>query len=852
MYKGLIKFSATEDWNWDTEPVQLLHNSNTLTKAGAANDELRAEKTAGQTDALVIALGAYEGTGANRNGDIFKEAECLKHYKTFVKSGSRGKDGKHDGRALNRHHKNKPEDPKYGNIKAAAYNQKMKRIELVIGMDNDKCAEEIQKLAEGKQINVSMAAKVAYDKCFVAGTLVETTDGLIPIEKLCVGDLVKTHTGGWKPVVRLFEREYIGDVYTLEARGVAFDTDMTEGHPVYVLREEKVRNGTLNGRGTARRIDREKIQFTPDWINIEDVNDGDFLLYPIPSSDNSLDLSRHAYALGLYLGDGAIIWSRGKDNTKPLGLSWTFDDKDVEIVDRLVALYPAAKKYHYSDKHCYSVCLRDKELAQLAYSYCGVYSSEKFIHVSLIANATVETRQLFVAGYLDSDGSIDGVKLSGRISSINVDVIYSLRQLLLSLEIPCGWQKSPTFEYNSDKPTGEYIHSIHIGAFYCDKYFSSSVKVQKYGGFKPKQDKAFIHSGYLITPVREITSTTSTQTKVFNVQVEDDESYVVHGFIVHNCTWCGYEAKDDRHRCKHVPKELGEINKRGEMCSMDNIDPKWFELSIVGRPADRIGMSLKLASDNNYIKTANDYRELYPGFVAPDDEDNYLRISKYASEKRSLVRKLAAIEKHIDGVIEGGPKNSKDKYLAEQKGKINHADGISESAMDELRKYEPSKLLKALADHGIVFSPEDFVKYTFGAESLKNTGGMVGKMKKHLPSMFSDIEEDGDDVINDEKYEPSHSDIMPKGIMNIVRGLMDDHSLFDKPSHGRIMRITIVKKMPHAKLSGRSHEKEMPKEAAIKEIAKQYAAYKLAALRYLDSQDKLDEELVFNTLVQNR
>jgi hypothetical protein len=151
-----------------------------------------------------------------------------------------------------------------------------------------------------------------------------------------------------------------------------------------------------------------------------------------------------------------------------------------------------------------------------------------------------------------------------------------------------------------------------------------------------------------------------------------------------------------------------------------------------------------------------------------------------------------------------------------------------------------------------VFSPEDFVKYTFGAESLKNTGDMFGKMKKHLPSMFSDIEEDGDDVINDEKYEPSHSDIMPKGIMNIVRGLMDDHSLFDKPSHGRIMRITIVKKMPHAKLSGRSHEKEMPKEAAIKEIAKQYAAYKLAALRYLDSQDKLDEELVFNTLVQNR
>jgi hypothetical protein len=482
MAKGLVKFSATNDWNWDTAPVQLIHNTNTLTKAGADNSELRVEKTAGQTDALVIALGAYEGTGANRNGDIFKEAACADHYKTFIRSGKKGKDGKYDGRALNRHHKNKPEDPKYGNIKAAAYNKNMKRIELVIGLDNDKCAEEIQKLAEGKQINVSMAAKVAYDKC----------------------------------------------------------------------------------------------------------------------------------------------------------------------------------------------------------------------------------------------------------------------------------------------------------------------------------------------------------------------------------TWCGYEAKDDKHRCKHIPKELGEINKRGEMCSMDNVDPKWFELSIVGRPADRIGMSLKLASDSNYIKTASDYLEMYPGFVVPSDDDSCLTISKYASEKRQLVKKLAAIEKHIDGVIEGGPKTSKDKFVVEQKSKLNHADKISDETMEQLRKYEPSKLLRALTDQGIIFSPEDFMKYLFGSDSLKDSDEVARKMKTHLPSMFSDSEEDGDDVVNEEKYEPSGSDIMPRGLLQMVKNLFDGHSLFDKPAHGRVMRITIVKKMPTAKLSTKEEHEEPSKEASIKELAKQYTAYKVAALRYLDEQNKLDEELIFNTLVQNR
>jgi hypothetical protein len=482
MYKGLIKFSATDDWNWDVEPIQIIHNNNTLTKAGSDNSELHAEKTAGQTNALVIALGAYEGTGANRNGDIFKEAECLKNYKTFIKSGSKKKDGTYDGRALNRHHKNKPEDPKYGNIKAASYNKKMKRIELVIGLDNDKCAEEIQKLAEGKQINVSMAAKVAYDKC----------------------------------------------------------------------------------------------------------------------------------------------------------------------------------------------------------------------------------------------------------------------------------------------------------------------------------------------------------------------------------TWCGHNAKTDNDRCEHIPVKLGEINKRGEMCSMENIDPKWFELSIVGRPADRIGMSLKLASDNYYIKTASDYKQLYPGFVVPNDDDGMLRVSKYASEKRTLVKKLAALEKHIEGVISGGPKNSKDKYLTEHKSKLKHSDSISEEAMEELRKYEPSKLLRALADQGIIFSPEDFVKYLFGAKKINNSEGMFEKLKSRLPSMFSDIEDDADDVVNEEKYEPSSSDIMPKQLLNMVKGLFDNHSLFDAPAHGRIMKITIVKRIPSAKLNSSSENKNKSKEASVQELARQYASYKLAALRYLDEHNKLDDDTIVNTLIQNR
>jgi hypothetical protein len=472
----MIKFNSTDDWSFDVPPVNIINESADLKKIAAVQDELRVEKTAGQTDVHVIALGAYEGIGQNRNGDLFKEAECKKHYKTFINSGKRGKDGKYDGRALNRHHKNKPEDPKYGNIKAAAYNQDMRRIELIVGLDNDKCAEEIQTLSKGGQINVSMAAKVASDIC----------------------------------------------------------------------------------------------------------------------------------------------------------------------------------------------------------------------------------------------------------------------------------------------------------------------------------------------------------------------------------TWCGHEAKDDRGRCDHIPSKIGELNKQGEMCGMDNVNPRWFELSIVGRPADRIGMSLKLASE--YApKLPSDYLKIYTSFTMPKEAGDFL-ISKKASDKRHLLEKLAAMEKRIEGIAKAGPKGSSEKYIANEATKINHGDKLSPETIDELRKLDPSKLLKELADKGIVFSPEDFVNYLFG-DKLKDRG-IVGKMRLRLPLGFSSLEdEDEDKMVNNEKYEPESFGAIPKEIRNIVSGLFDDHSIFDRPAHGRVMRITIVKRLP-GKLE-KAPEK-LEKDAAASELANQYLSYKLAALRYMEECGKLDDQTILNALLQNR
>ena len=114
----------------------------------------------------LIALGASEAYGPNRNGDGFKEATCRDHHDTFVKFAK-----------FFRNHKNKAErgDPFYGVVKASAYNEDMRRVELLCALNSEKSAAErnggfvadveLEKIARGEDMPVSMACRVPHDVC---------------------------------------------------------------------------------------------------------------------------------------------------------------------------------------------------------------------------------------------------------------------------------------------------------------------------------------------------------------------------------------------------------------------------------------------------------------------------------------------------------------------------------------------------------------------------------------------------------------------------------------------------------------------------------------------------------------
>jgi hypothetical protein len=112
----------------------------------------------------LLAMGATEGVGPNRNGDGFLAAMLRRCHPTFVKHAR-----------FYRDHQNKDPSKSYGIVKASAYNEAMRRVELLVALNGSKEAarrngglvadKELEKLAKNEELPVSMAIRVPFDQC---------------------------------------------------------------------------------------------------------------------------------------------------------------------------------------------------------------------------------------------------------------------------------------------------------------------------------------------------------------------------------------------------------------------------------------------------------------------------------------------------------------------------------------------------------------------------------------------------------------------------------------------------------------------------------------------------------------
>jgi len=110
----------------------------------------------------LLALGDGETTGANRNGDYFSRNVNQTRHNTFLKAG------------YFHNHENKDKSKALGRVVASAHNGPMGRVELIVALDNNKCAKDLAELEKNGSFPVSMSCLVSHDICSICDNKAKT------------------------------------------------------------------------------------------------------------------------------------------------------------------------------------------------------------------------------------------------------------------------------------------------------------------------------------------------------------------------------------------------------------------------------------------------------------------------------------------------------------------------------------------------------------------------------------------------------------------------------------------------------------------------------------------------------
>lgn len=358
--------------------------------------------------------------------------------------------------------------------------------------------------------------------CFPAGTLVLTDKGFVEIENIRVGMKVLTHKGRWRKVTE------VGFKYgeTIKLKGNHYGLECTSNHPIYSACIETTYPTLQDGRKTTKRnISKEK-----DWTEAKDMKGK---LWATPNTFASLDIpiphnptKGHKfpkvdedlmYFIGRWLGDG---WVRNEQRAgRPIGQTngqiYLCDSKDK--VDELVRIVSAISS-NYNIEECKTVTkvrFVNKVLCDWLVNNFGKYAVGKSIP-SWLLSQPYAYRYSVLQGIIDSDGYANKPN-TYKISTVSKKLAHGIRMLAETLGC------STSLYFHTPKATKEIEGRIvNQRPYYTVTIVKSKTRGKLYDD---------LHSWYR---VRGIEPTYETK-KVYNITVEEDNSYIADSIVVHNC-----------------------------------------------------------------------------------------------------------------------------------------------------------------------------------------------------------------------------------------------------------------------------------------------------------------------------
>jgi hypothetical protein len=188
------------------------------------------------------------------------------------------------------------------------------------------------------------------------------------------------------------------------------------------------------------------------------------------------------------------------------------------------------------------------------------------------------------------------------------------------------------------------------------------------------------------------------------------------------CSICGNKAKTRAEYCTHAKYNMKKILPDGRKVMVFNPEPKFFDISIVNKPADQMAMTLdKIASEG-------DSGEVRLSAALGEAEELH-------TKKLAALDKLSDIIKNVDGVVSGVKDNEDDVnvFTRIDPEKLDYPI----LGFDEMEKMDvaPDQLLQAITSFGAPPSLGEisyaYGKHHFGDEYSPELNAKVFSM---LPS----------------------------------------------------------------------------------------------------------------------
>jgi Fe-S cluster assembly protein SufB len=359
--------------------------------------------------------------------------------------------------------------------------------------------------------------------CLPAGELVTAADGALrPIETIRVGDHVVGHDGRAHRVTATQMRDLNGQLHRFTPMSPANAFSVTDEHPLFVVPRSEVKRAPRNG--WKPEVDTARLRVAePRWVAAKDVVEGDFLVYPKsrPEPAKTVLPLEFARLAGYYLAEGSASLT---DGCESVCFSFHIDEHDyIDEVRRATKdLYDAEGSVLYEeDKHSARVLVYTKAGYAALKHHVGTGSSTKQLSGDLMAQDDDFLREL-VRCYVNGDGNVvsRGGAIWKRAHTTSRVWAFQLQAILARLGL------FATVELRRPGGPGEILGRQVVRQDLYQVQWTEE-------GRGPKQARDC--GDYFLVPIKK-RETREAHEPVYNLDVEDPDSYLAFGFAVHNCT----------------------------------------------------------------------------------------------------------------------------------------------------------------------------------------------------------------------------------------------------------------------------------------------------------------------------